>query len=1017
MCMMGRTKRMPLLSVLVLAAGFASGSVSRAEEAFRSRAFGFGVSPASIGNNTIAVSAASLYSKKNGYGVLTKGCTECVSTISGQPASGDRPAGITRKGSIEFRVDVPAGAYAAEIVMNGGEKAMWRGAVFVNDSLVADSCVSFSMETEGDKPPAVWKIFTRATARHGSLVFKISAFDQPSTLASLHIFTDDIGPVEFAGGYYRPTRPLAAPNADLALRLINAGDVLEASRIVDAIPDAFRVEKAHLLFAMASLTNAQTPRALVEYGRALLAKEKNTCPSFRYDLSLHCAELYIMGDQFRKAAGWDWSSEINKTGIFVNTEIAGSAFAEIASVSNHPLWALGTVSAGKTAYWVWVEQHFPLQLVKAEHYLRQAARAFPDDRLLKSYLGEFPPGTGGESIPNDVPRWAFLQHSLSSRLLDIIHYWTEKRQAENGEFGGKYDDDCEMLRWWPFARVAVDDSTALRGMKRLVDGIWNSSFVFQGFSKKVRDVEHSSEPVADTQPMMIGFDYGNPVYVERCMQSVKLMRDLWTGITPLGHRHFRSSWYSSTALDTTAPRCCDVSMNTRTVKAVRWIAWYNRHPAAMNVLKEWSDAWLADCLRTDKGKPQGIVPAGIRFQDDAIGGFSDSWHHPGMFWPYYDFDGEADMLEQLLSAGVLFSDRKYYEPMESALGLITKYSGTETDKAPVGTEAWAAQTLQASSNFWEAAELWRAIAQKTTYDSLLMASGSAYMRFRLSGSDSTVLQELSSTVTKVENNYSLITSEGYFTDRIEVRDLREQKDKGASLLESMYLGSPLVDTFYPFTPISWKGFSADFSAFVVRTGAQGMAVRLYNHSHTEIGGSVILNQLVAGTYAFTQGPDANGDGRIDAARVTDTIVIDRHNATRALRLPPRREELLDVSLVSALPSSADGEAVCDLAIASAELQIDRSLPDSVAVTCLLHNIGVQTARSIGVVLERFDGGATVHAATVLVDRLDPPLDLSPKVAPVRFVVPRRSGTYRIRVSTSAHDDEITLSNNTIEFIL
>ncbi|MDP1676587.1 MAG: hypothetical protein Q8L88_06940 [Bacteroidota bacterium] len=1006
------------IAILTVAAViFFIGTECRSEEIFRTRTLDFNNTSVASNKNTISVSPTSLYTKKIGYGLLTKGCTGYISKSTEHPINNEHANGITNKGAVEFRVDVPNGFYAAELVMAGGEKAVWQGAISVNERVIKDSCISYSMETEGGNPPAIWKFLIRVKAENGALVFKINAAGQPSTLASIMLFSDDIGPIEFTEGVYRKRENLLAPNGGLALQLINAGDIVEASRIVDAIPDAYRIEKAHLLFAMASQLNAQTPRALVEYGRSLLLEEKMEHPSFRNDLSIHLADLYIQGDQLRKAGGWGWSSEINQTGIFQNTEIAGSAFEEIASVSGHPLWVLGTWSAGITAYWVWVEQHFKLQIIKAENFLLQLAKYYGNYPLLKTYLGKFPVKEKIDTTPADVPQWAFLQHKLTSRMLDIIYYWTEKRQAENGEFGGKYDDDCEMLRWWPFARVAIDDPIALKGMKRLVDGMWTSEYVYKGFSKYVRDVEHSSEPIADTQPMMIGFDYGNPIYVERCMQSVKMMNDLWTGITPLGHRHFRSSWYSSTAMDTTAPKSCDVSMNTRTVKAVRWVAWYNQHPTTLSLVKEWSDSWLEDCMRTDKGKPKGIVPAGIRFQDDAIGGFSDSWHHPGMFWSYYDFDGEPDMQAQLLSAGLLFSDKKYFEPTEYALELINKYSGKNVKDAAVGSEAWAVKILQGSSNFWGTAELWRGITHNTTYDKLLMTSGSSYMRFRLSGNDESIVQHLRSALQKVENNFSLLTTEGYYTDRIEIRDLREQRDNGATLLESMYLGSPLVDSFYPFPPITWKGFSSDFSAFVINTEQSGMAVRVYNHSQSKLSGSIIFGQLAAGKYLFLQGQDANNDGTVDVPRVIDTVIIERRNSSFALSLLPRKEELIEVKQLSVSFQPAVSEVMCDLAVTSNDLQIDRKESGNVTVTCPIHNIGTKEAKDITVTLERIEGSKTISLSTTQIQQLNAPLDLEPKIIPVQFSLPFKAGTYRIRVSTKMNENEITFVNNNIEFTL
>ena len=115
-------------------------------------------------------------------------------------------------------------------------------------------------------------------------------------------------------------------------------------------------------------------------------------------------------------------------------------------------------------------------------------------------------------------------------------------------------------------------------------------------------------------------------------------------------------------------------MNTRTVKAALWLAWYNRHPFVMQFLREWGDSWLEDCLRTEKGKPKGIVPAAVRYSNDEIGGHSDNWHHPNMFWDYFNYRGGARILNLLLLNSIFFDDDKYLEPIYLSMELIKKYN-------------------------------------------------------------------------------------------------------------------------------------------------------------------------------------------------------------------------------------------------------------------------------------------------------------------------------------------------------
>jgi len=47
-----------------------------------------------------------------------------------------------------------------------------------------------------------------------------------------------------------------------------------------------------------------------------------------------------------------------------------------------------------------------------------------------------------------APQWAVKQHEAMQRMLKIIYWWVNERQEANGELGGKYGDDVEILRWW-----------------------------------------------------------------------------------------------------------------------------------------------------------------------------------------------------------------------------------------------------------------------------------------------------------------------------------------------------------------------------------------------------------------------------------------------------------------------------------------------------------------------------------------------------------------------------------------
>src|SRR5207245_309826 len=265
---------------------------------------------------------------------------------------------------------------------------------------------------------------------------------------------------------------------------------------------------------------------------------------------------------------------------------------------------------GRLLYWLARERHGPDEEAAARRDLAALLARHPDDPLLAMYNGRkihLPDLCDRLESPPEAPAWSVAQREALCRLGEIARYWVEQRQAPNGEFGGKLDDDVELLRGWPPLRRA-GDPVALAGWKRLADGVWRSGWIEDGYDKRPLDVEHGSELIADTAPGLAAFT-DEPEYLDRLRPSARLFERLWTAVNPSGRRFFRSAWFSSRAVDVRPPRDRDVEMNTRAVKAVRYLVWKTREPALIRTLHEWASAWVHAALRTDKGKPPGLIPA------------------------------------------------------------------------------------------------------------------------------------------------------------------------------------------------------------------------------------------------------------------------------------------------------------------------------------------------------------------------------------------------------------------------
>jgi hypothetical protein len=982
--------------------------------------YDFGPAHSATAKGGVAVSETMYYSDSSGFGWSTRNGHGYVSEQ--RPLQNELTVdGVQSDSTIRFQTKIAPGRYWIRIVMGGGRFCSWKGQIGVNNHTFAADLKPYRLSTEDEEPPPYWAVIERATIKEPLLAIQITAQDQPSTLNAVQIFPDDPGSLVLEKGVLKANSALRTPNAGLILRLLNAGDVKEAQTLIEIIPEKqLRFEKALFLMALAGRLEVEQPRPLLEWSQRLLQEEQEH-EYARVALNLHLLENYLQADSYYKMAGWDWARAYSEAGIFLRQDAAGRLWDEIGCCEEHPLHSRVLWEVGKLAFKGWVEDHSPWLLQRAHDCFAQLKKYYPDHAGLRVYSGEkICPPKVVHNLNSDIPIWVQETLQAKENVQNLLHYWVNTRQSDAGEFGGKYDDDVEMLRWWPLARLAMEDSLALLGFQRLVNGIWNSYWIEKGFSRKVRDVEHSSEPVADTQPIMIGLDYGNPIYVERCMESAKGVRDLWTGINSKGHRHFKTSWYSATQLDERPPRDCDVPMNTRTVQAVRWLAWYNHHPFALQFIREWADAWLADCRRTDRGKPYGIVPAAIRYHDDAIGGHGANWYEPGLFWKYYDFSGGHLMLQQFLAAYDLLGDAKYLEPVETAIRLLAKYGTQDLEASPAGGEAWVVNKLRKAKSTGEVFHIWRMLSGHNDYDHLLQQFGSEYDKFLLSRNPS-YLEETSRSMTEALCcQGELLTREGYFTDRIEIADLHSGKNWDTAHLEAIYTGASLNEAFYPFYAVTWKKLDRRCLPVVLHASSEQVELLVWNSSMESQSAEAQFWRLSPGQYECVQGLDKDNDWQMDNRKMTQTLTIQERPSSCRMVLPGRSATIVRVEQSKGTTKSLNWTRP-DLALAREEIKAALNpVTGDVEFTVPVHNIGNREARSISVEMVTGNGKNERILAPKKIPVLEAPLDLDPRVAVVVLKTPAvlvAGKSVTIAVDAQNRIDEINEANNSIVMTL
>jgi hypothetical protein len=337
------------------------------------------------------------------------------------------------------------------------------------------------------------------------------------------------------------------------------------------------------------------------------------------------------------------------------------------------------------------------------------------------------------------------------------------------------------------------------------------------------------------------------VYTDRLRPSANYFETLWTGITSAGHRHFKSTWFSATTVDEEPPRNRDVEYNTRAVKALRYLAWKTGDPHVLQRLIEWADAWLADAERTDKGKPRGIIPASVRYPDEAINGDEQTWYRANMFWEYYDWAhyGGSTLLEQLLFTYSLTGNESYLEPLRAALTLVETKSVQGTP-AP-GSPACAARVLTDNTRFWSVASQWRLLTGDTRFDSLLVQFGTPYLRYRMTGDETLLTTGLHEILDKIRYNTPLFTYEAIHTDRVYVTD----SGSGSTHLKAMLTGDGLIEDMSPYPAVTWANTDPSFTALVENAGASQLDVQLFVFSDAGLNVTARLWQLEPGAYELT----------------------------------------------------------------------------------------------------------------------------------------------------------------------
>lgn len=166
----------------------------------------------------------------------------------------------------------------------------------------------------------------------------------------------------------------------------------------------------------------------------------------------------------------------------------------------HPIWAMyrgRMMIANGVENGFLTEFYFP----RGRDFIQCASQAFPQNLVLRQYLGESMEWPANDVFPGDVdtagaPDWAVLQRGMIERLVNVLDFWISERQLANGEFGGGWNDDVEIWRWGSAILLGFEEGFALEyqaAQRKLSEGIFALDRMKDGFTAFITDVEHTAE--------------------------------------------------------------------------------------------------------------------------------------------------------------------------------------------------------------------------------------------------------------------------------------------------------------------------------------------------------------------------------------------------------------------------------------------------------------------------------------------------------------------------------------------
>ncbi|MHC4755617.1 MAG: hypothetical protein ACYTBP_10790 [Planctomycetota bacterium] len=536
-----------------------------------------------------------------------------------------------------------------------------------------------------------------------------------------------------------------------------------------------------------------------------------------------------------------------------------------------------------------------------------AARAFPENRIIRMYLGE-PIPVKKQYPPNPkAPRWANLHRECLERLTDAMEWWIDNRQQSDGSFGGGWGDDVEFWRVWYSAVIPFEDPKLVNAQAKLAWGVWSQEHMSKGYTSKMSDVEHTAEDSADTLSPMILLEPDNPEWSKRTMKIADLMENVWMGRNERGLLQFKGIYFNVDEVQ--AREACDTFYHTRVAHPVMFLWLRTADPKLSKLIGDWMSTWVDAARRAENGKPAGVLPCSISWPTGKVGGPRSDWWNPINYTAkdtnYYTFPSQlSQMCRCLVLAYHMTGDEKFIEPLRTMARIYLKYINDPAarESAVPGSEAWCAQNID---GIIPALAKYRLLTGNNEFDDLLLREADPIITHRLKGDMAPIVDALENNAKFMRVNFEAYTSEMRCTDRLFMHPHvfghwgKDDKTRKAgirqfnrSIIYQTATGDPGDLLYFPLMAVRWLTPPRKIAVFVSDSGPDRFKAELFHFGTKPRKMGVELYVLKPGVYEMILRDSSN-------AELNRQKILVKDSRTRiSFKIPPQMTCTITVKKLS-----------------------------------------------------------------------------------------------------------------------